>query len=219
MIFSGLQQTVERRIASPSVIKGAISLIVASLMLFILPACSRQVSYPAPVRIGSDIVISTSAPKGWWTANRLGYESDTCSWISSKRQGSELPPDYRPRPNCRLRWTSITETFSTPDTGPVRQSTAAGPILGCGRHCSGCHDYFRSPCTQAGEANQGHGCGHPCHCLRPLRHSYSRDVIERVGATCPGLQRRGNDPGETREGKESMDSRYIPRIADSHCRS
>ena len=34
---------------------------VASLMLFILSACSRQVSYPSPVRIGSDIVIDMSS--------------------------------------------------------------------------------------------------------------------------------------------------------------
>jgi len=61
MIFSGLQQTVARRIASSGAIKGAVSLMVASLMLFILSACSRQVSYPAPARIGSDIVIDMSS--------------------------------------------------------------------------------------------------------------------------------------------------------------
>jgi len=61
MIFPGLQQTVARRIASSSVIKGAVFLMVASLMLFILSACSRQVSYPSPVRIGSDIVIDMSS--------------------------------------------------------------------------------------------------------------------------------------------------------------
>ncbi|HUI68002.1 MAG TPA: Fe-S-containing protein [Nitrospirota bacterium] len=33
---------------------------VVSLVLFILPACSRQASYPSPMRIGPDIVIDTS---------------------------------------------------------------------------------------------------------------------------------------------------------------
>ena len=61
MIFPALQQTVARRIASSSVIEGAVFLMVASLMLFILSACSRQVSYPSPVRIGSDIVIDMSS--------------------------------------------------------------------------------------------------------------------------------------------------------------
>jgi len=61
MIFPGLQQTVARRIASSSVIEGAVSLMVASLILFILSACSRQVSYPSPVRIGSNIVIDMSS--------------------------------------------------------------------------------------------------------------------------------------------------------------
>lgn len=35
-------------------------LIVASFVLSILPACSRQTSYPSPVRIGPNIVIDTS---------------------------------------------------------------------------------------------------------------------------------------------------------------
>jgi uncharacterized membrane protein len=61
MIFPGLQQTVARRIASSDFIAGAVFLMVASLMLFILSACSRQVSYPSPVRIGSDIVIDMSS--------------------------------------------------------------------------------------------------------------------------------------------------------------
>jgi uncharacterized membrane protein len=61
MIFPRIQQTVARRIASSSVIEGAVFLMVASLMLFILSACSRQVSYPSPVRIGSDIVIDMSS--------------------------------------------------------------------------------------------------------------------------------------------------------------
>jgi uncharacterized membrane protein len=61
MIFSGLQQTVVRRITSSRVMKGAAFLLVTSLLLIILSACSRQVSYPSPVRIGSDIVIDTSS--------------------------------------------------------------------------------------------------------------------------------------------------------------
>ena len=60
-MFPGLQHTVARRIASSCVIEGAVFLMVASLMLFILSACSRQVSYPSPVRIGSDIVIDMSS--------------------------------------------------------------------------------------------------------------------------------------------------------------
>jgi uncharacterized membrane protein len=62
MRFPGLQQTVAaRRNASSSVIEGAVFLMVACLMLIILSACSRQVSYPSPVRIGSDIVIDMSS--------------------------------------------------------------------------------------------------------------------------------------------------------------
>jgi uncharacterized membrane protein len=61
MIFPGIQQTVARRIASSRVIEGAVFLMVASLILFILSACSRQVSYPSPVRIGSDLVIDMSS--------------------------------------------------------------------------------------------------------------------------------------------------------------
>jgi uncharacterized membrane protein len=41
--------------------KGPAFLLVASFMLFILTACSRQVSYPSPMRIGSDIVIDMSS--------------------------------------------------------------------------------------------------------------------------------------------------------------
>jgi len=40
--------------------EGASFLLAASLILFILSACSRQVSYPSPARIGSDIVIDMS---------------------------------------------------------------------------------------------------------------------------------------------------------------
>ena len=61
MTFRGLQQTVARRIASSRVIEGAVFLMVASLILFILSACSRQGSYPSPVRIGANIVIDMSS--------------------------------------------------------------------------------------------------------------------------------------------------------------
>jgi len=61
MIFTGIHQTVARRIASSDLIEGAVFLVVASLMLVILSACSRQVSYPSPARIGSDIVIDMSS--------------------------------------------------------------------------------------------------------------------------------------------------------------
>jgi uncharacterized membrane protein len=61
MISPGLKRTVARRISSSSVTEGPAFLLVACLMMFILSACSRQVSYPAPVRIGSDIVIDISS--------------------------------------------------------------------------------------------------------------------------------------------------------------
>jgi uncharacterized membrane protein len=61
MIFPGLQQTVVRRITSSNVMECAALLLAASLMLFILSACSRQVSYPSPARVGSDIVIDMSS--------------------------------------------------------------------------------------------------------------------------------------------------------------
>jgi uncharacterized membrane protein len=61
MIVPGIRQTVARRITSSRVMKGAAFLPVASLLLIILSACSRQVSYPSPVRIGSDIVIDMSS--------------------------------------------------------------------------------------------------------------------------------------------------------------
>jgi uncharacterized membrane protein len=61
MIFLGIQQTVARRIASSGVTEGAVFLMVASLILFIPSACSRQVTYPSPVRIGSDLVIDMSS--------------------------------------------------------------------------------------------------------------------------------------------------------------
>ena len=35
-------------------------MMVASLVLFVLPACSRQASYPSPARIGPDIAIDMS---------------------------------------------------------------------------------------------------------------------------------------------------------------
>jgi uncharacterized membrane protein len=61
MILPGLKPTVATRITSSSFMKGSAFLLVASLMLFILSTCSRQASYPSPVRIGSDIAIDISS--------------------------------------------------------------------------------------------------------------------------------------------------------------
>ena len=61
MIYPGLWQTVARRFTLSSVVGGLAFLLIASLMLFNLPACSRQISYPSPVQIGSNIVIDMSS--------------------------------------------------------------------------------------------------------------------------------------------------------------
>jgi len=61
MIYPGLLQTVAKRITLSNVMGGLAFLLVASLMLFILSACSKQVSYPSPVQIGSNIVIDMSS--------------------------------------------------------------------------------------------------------------------------------------------------------------
>ena len=49
-----------QRIIPSSMMELPAFLLIASIVLLILSACSRQVSYPTPVRIGPDIVIDTS---------------------------------------------------------------------------------------------------------------------------------------------------------------
>jgi uncharacterized membrane protein len=61
MISPGLKRTVARRMTPCRVMEGPAFLLIASFILFILSACSRQVSYTSPVRIGSDIVIDMSS--------------------------------------------------------------------------------------------------------------------------------------------------------------
>ena len=63
MSFPGLCQPFTRRNVSSRVLGGLARLLVTSLVLSIVSSCSRQASYPSPVRIGPDIVIDTSGLK------------------------------------------------------------------------------------------------------------------------------------------------------------
>jgi uncharacterized membrane protein len=60
MRFLGFRKSFAKRFTSSSVMVCFTLLQVVSLILFTLPACSRQASYPSPVQIGPDIVIDTS---------------------------------------------------------------------------------------------------------------------------------------------------------------
>ncbi len=60
MSFPELLQPLAREKTSSSLIGGLAFLLFVSLILCILSACSRQTSYPAPSRIGPDIVIDTA---------------------------------------------------------------------------------------------------------------------------------------------------------------
>ena len=61
MIYPGLWLTFARRITHSSVAGGLAFLLVASLMLSILSACSNQAAYPSPVHVGPNIVIDISS--------------------------------------------------------------------------------------------------------------------------------------------------------------
>jgi len=61
MVYSGLRQTVARNIPRLRVMGGLEFLLVASLMLFLPSACSRQASFPPPEQIGPNIVTDTSS--------------------------------------------------------------------------------------------------------------------------------------------------------------
>ncbi len=61
MIIMGARRPVALRITILRMMACFTFVVITSLVFVILSACSRQVSYPSPTQIGSDIVVDTAA--------------------------------------------------------------------------------------------------------------------------------------------------------------